>query len=76
MELTSITLAAGLATGVALAGVAARALTPAAALAAIVVGTAIGAGTGWPGLLALPSSVRIYQRPPYASCDRRESWRG
>lgn len=53
MELTSITLAAGLATGVALAGVAARALTPTAGLAAIVVGTAIGGGTGWPGLMAL-----------------------
>lgn len=85
MELTSITLAAGLATGVSLAGVVARALTPAAALAAIVVGTAVGTGTGWVGLVALgtffvsSSAVsRLTERfqPAWvdAKGNRRDTW--
>ena len=85
MELMSITLATCLATGVALAGVAARALTPGAGLAAAVVGTAIGVGTGWPGLVGLgaffvSSSVvsRLTERfqPAWvdAKSNRRDPW--
>jgi uncharacterized protein (TIGR00297 family) len=53
MELIPIIHAAAIATGVALAGVAVGALTPAAGLAAIGVGTAVAAGTGWVGLVGL-----------------------
>jgi uncharacterized protein (TIGR00297 family) len=53
MELISLTAAAGIAAGISLAGVLARALTPIAGVVATVVGFAVGAGTGWPGLAAL-----------------------
>jgi uncharacterized protein (TIGR00297 family) len=53
MELMSVTVAGGLSAFAAFAGVVAGALTPTAGVMAAGVGTAIGIGTGWPGLLAL-----------------------
>ena len=49
----SLPLAAGLSAAVALGGWAARALTVAGALVAILIGTAILTGAGWPGAVAL-----------------------
>lgn len=49
----SLSLAAGLSMAVALGGWAARALTPAGAIAAVGVGTATLFGAGWPGAVAL-----------------------